>query len=541
MDVERFLGLVERLTGTPVKPLAETERRFLSQSLRDDGRQLDCSQLNEFLLLVNKDRMEPPFFDRFFGRPCLIADLEKGVENFQKLAMLCYGNFVHAYRTLSRLRSDDELKEELGAVCKDPQAIRDDLAARTPKILEIEPISREKTYLVGYLSARDISRDQGHAMSLQGVTAALVRSGKSTWEEFDELLSKMVQPNAQPALRALVANYRKRLSTAQPKDFGGYLEGEVIPTLTKKLNEHQNIQDQAARNQDIYLTWDHMDIYFATSMRKRWEFEDLYSFVNDLMGKPALAKLNLRFFDPTQSFTKNRINKGLVESLMLKRAKCTVYSVQDTDTLGKDSELAATLAQGKPVIAYVPSIDIESRTGDLVNQDPVMLQERLRFLIHADEAFTSSLKGEDGDFVRNFRVLEEFERSRIWRSLDDPGETAEFRNKHKKDLARLCRIVAESEKRLYDSRARTLHLHPLGIQVNLETGVANGVLVVRSVAQCADLLERIVTNSLDFRLENSADDLMWYLKEKISDSVYRVVSQDRKLTNCFWNFYRRKP
>ena len=80
-----------------------------------------------------------------------------------------------------------------------------------------------------------------------------------------------------------------------------------------------------------------MDVYFATSMRKRWEYEDLFDFVAKLMSRPELLELNIRFFDPTQSFDKNRINKGLVEALMLKRAACTVYSVQDTDTLGKDS------------------------------------------------------------------------------------------------------------------------------------------------------------------------------------------------------------
>jgi hypothetical protein len=34
---------------------------------------------------------------------------------------------------------------------------------------------------------------------------------------------------------------------------------------------------------------------------------------------------------------------------------------------------------------------------------------------------------------------------------------------------------------------------------------------------------------------------MGYLEERISGCVYRLVSKDRKLTNCFWNFYRRPP
>ena len=65
--------------------------------------------------------------------------------------------------------------------------------------------------------------------------------------------------------------------------------------------------------------------------------------------------MNLRFFDPTQAYCPDRIDKGLVEGLMLKRASCTIYMVGELETLGTISELAATLAQGKPVIAYVPS------------------------------------------------------------------------------------------------------------------------------------------------------------------------------------------
>lgn len=65
-----------------------------------------------------------------------------------------------------------------------------------------------------------------------------------------------------------------------------------------------------------------MDIYFATSMRKAWEYQDLYDFIERLMGQEELNELDLRYFDPTQAYTDNRVNKGLVEALMLKRARC---------------------------------------------------------------------------------------------------------------------------------------------------------------------------------------------------------------------------
>ena len=42
---------------------------------------------------------------------------------------------------------------------------------------------------------------------------------------------------------------------------------------------------------------------------------------------------------------------------------------------------------------------------------------------------------------------------------------------------------------------------------------------------------------MEFSLEEK--DGMWYLKERISGCIYRVVTNDRKLNNCFWNFYLR--
>jgi hypothetical protein len=113
-----FRALIERLTGTPIKESSDDEKhandRLLEPIITDDDRELDCSQFNELLLLVNKDRVEPAFYRRFFPERALVRDLGLGVERFQKVAMLRYGNFIHAYRKLSRLCSDKELEEELG-------------------------------------------------------------------------------------------------------------------------------------------------------------------------------------------------------------------------------------------------------------------------------------------------------------------------------------------------------------------------------------------------------------------------------------------
>jgi hypothetical protein len=57
--------------------------------------------LNELLLLANKDRVKQPFYDYFFRANCRISDIQAAVGRFQKMALLCYGNFIFAYRKLS--------------------------------------------------------------------------------------------------------------------------------------------------------------------------------------------------------------------------------------------------------------------------------------------------------------------------------------------------------------------------------------------------------------------------------------------------------
>jgi hypothetical protein len=105
------------------------------------------------------------------------------------------------------------------------------------------------------------------------------------------------------------------------------------------------------------------------------------------------------------------------------------------------------------------------------------------------------------------------------------------------------RKLGEAIRAHYDKRADTLKTsHPLGIQVNLETGVATGVLVARTTAECADLIRRILTRTLEFQIceKMVGDSRYLLLREKTTDSVFRVVTGDRFLTNAFWNFYLAK-
>jgi hypothetical protein len=201
LDADHFIRLAGGLTGTPVKEITATDRDILGQLLGDDGRTIGHSQLNELLLLVNKDRMERAFFDYFFGDECTVGTLPAGVLRFQKLAMLCHGNFIFAFRTLSRAPSVAALEGELGEWARRPKELRDRFAGRSPKLADIDLIPREHTSLVGYISAGEVVAEGERCTFLRALLPAPDALPGATWEAFEAALQGAAGAAELPALR----------------------------------------------------------------------------------------------------------------------------------------------------------------------------------------------------------------------------------------------------------------------------------------------------------------------------------------------------
>jgi len=285
----------------------------------------------------------------------------------------------------------------------------------------------------------------------------------------------------------------------------------------KEIENRLKYIEIGKKNQLAYLSSDHLDIYIATSMRLEHEYIFVHDLVEKIFKDKNLRELNLRWFDPTQAFCDNRIDKGLAEALMLKRAKFTLYLAQESDTLGKDSELASTLAQGKPVIAFVPIGDksyVDELLKNLKTINP--LKKEKEIILEQLQIFNPLLAWKD-DEIKNI-----------------------LNNIEKTDINMLKDRLYKEVKQHYDNRAKTLkEIHPLGIQVYLDTGVANGVLVVRNTKDCSKLIRAIITSNMEFIIEreNKDNGEYIYLKETISQSIFRLITGDVILTNTFWNFY----
>ena len=488
------------------KQLLNADKELLSKLLakaRNEG--LNYAQFNELLLLLDQDRVSEAFFEFLFGKgKRKLQELVQGIIKFRGFAMLCFGNFRFAYKQLSQ-KNEEERNEALKPYCVLTETVKENFRDRPIKALEIDKIKeKNKTWYTGYIA-------------------------KKKYENEASFLSKLLLSTKFIAPCQLT---KSELQTV----------ADVYEKIGKDIKE---VEGKALQNTDIYLTWDYMDVYIATSMRHKWEFEETFDFINEVFAKENIKDLKLRYFDPTQSQCKNRIDKGLIEGLMLKRAHCTIYMAQEVDTMGKDSELAATLAQRKPVIAYVPHIDINNHEKKISKYPLDFFKQRILILradgMFDDEHCKKELNKYDSNYeetIKNF--IDEldnyysYQPFTLWKVKEN-----KFKNESPL-FHKICKILAITEHYSYEKRASTLkNGHPLSIQVDLSSGVANGVLVVRSHQQCADLLYRILTNSMNFKIKHIGKEGggVYILEEEISGCPFRVVTDYEKLTNSFWNFY----
>lgn len=487
--------------------------KILTQDLKKDLKHiiedikttgLNYGQFNEILLLLNQNRISLGFFNYFFGeKKVRFEDLKKGVEKLRGYSLLHFGNFKFTFKELSK-KSEEDIRKILSIYEKID--IASAFLSRPDSIIETEIIPRNKTCYLGYLSGKQLKKEMNY---------------------FEIFLEE------------------KKLENKNFED------KEEYNTYFNELSEIQNqiieFQKIGLKNTRAYLIWDYLDVYIATSMRDRCEFEETYDFLIKLRSYKKIEKLKLRFFDPTKSFCALPRDKGLIEGLMLRRANCTIYMVQESDTIGKDSELASTLAQKKSVIAYVPEEDLKTIKEKIDNYPLDYIKKKI-LQFKAEGVFDNenylneilSLKTKE-DFIvfQNFlmdfvKKLDEHRRNQPFTYWEEREN--EFKNKERNNFQKIFEILAIAIKFTANKRANLLkELHPLGMQVDLNTGVANGIIVVRNIEMCSDILEKILTNTLNFEIRREKGFTGLYEAE--TGSLYRIITENKNLTKSFWNFY----
>jgi hypothetical protein len=456
----RFLIALAKFLGeSPVEtsPLAELlicDEPFFEELLRpiladnnDVG--LTFGRFNQLMLACGRPMSKLPFYEYFFKGVSTTAAFEGAVERFRVKAMWLFGNFKFAYR---RLATAEESKFN-DLISRTESRSSTTFASREP-FAEIQEIPEGDLGLLGYISKQAVN-DLAFAVQT-------LRMMVQKWDERGTLLAALGEPKSQKIRELLL----EKEVTVPVDGLSGFGHSELSSVIDRLGFQLKNLQERQARAEEIgiqntqrYLVLPYLDVYVATSMRSDADFVSQHTFVKDLFQNAGVRELNLRYFDPTVSYDPDRVKKGLIEALMLRRAAVTIYIAGAEDTMGKDSELAATLAQGKPVIVFVQAeprfVAVEGRVK------PVDMERR----------------------AKSFRVD-----------------------------------------------------HPLGLQISARTGVAHGIIVVRTIDECAEMLRKVMLHDLGLSVKHESGNFL--LVEDKTKSVVRVVTDDPLLSHSFWSYFR---
>lgn len=558
LDMESLDPIAQRLLITQIHTFLSREQSPLTPLQA-------CKHFNSLLTFFGEHPVTPAFYNYFWNKGNFeqVAEFEQALRRFQQDAMRIFGSFRKAFKTLSAL-AEHELTPHLQALAPLPL---DPYYARRP-FTSIQHIERDRLDDLGYISVERVRKQNRERTELSQRLKELAHwietHGEGSVLAFDDRKLHRIQ--------TLLRKFESPLEIEET------LFRRVDPESVRREARHlapenedlariADTQERGMQNLSAYLTESNMDVYIATSMRERADFISVNAFVETIFKDPRIAPLHLRYFNPTLSWVADRVAKGLVEALMLKRASLTVYMAQKTDTFGKDSEASVALGQGKPVIVYVPRL-YDQRLGinseKLMAQSEAKLQQQFNELNldieenldkqgWVEQILKARLKQLNGEALA--RLVDQH-----WADFDLYGEVQHLPTEqgqivqHYLDTLTLNRKASTPRPEppieiqdiliqqlvkvslLFEKRAHTFkEVHPLALQVILSSGVLNGILVVRSAKACTRMIYELLTNTLNTELR--VDEKNYRLIEKHSGSTLRVISRHRLLTNAFWTQY----
>ncbi|MEA5006932.1 MAG: helix-turn-helix transcriptional regulator [Rikenellaceae bacterium] len=528
----------------------------------------DC--LNSIIVYYGLLPLSKVFFNRYIGKDSFKSSdsFEIAILKFQKEAIRLFSSINEAYTTLNSttIEQFDNLLAPIQLKDTDGYTTRTEWD-------KIDKIPNKDLPFLGYIAADKVRREEKERKELANFLIEIAdkkEAGEFNIEEYSNKKKKRMD--------SLLRDFKSTINNGlfsplfNPDIETLRKEAEYIsPENDENLSKMEITQKKAYHNLSNYLAADYMDVYVATSMRNNADFVSVNQFVETLFSHCDVRQLKLRYFNPTQSWIEDRVAKGLVEALMLKRADLCIYMAQKEDTFGKDSEASVTLGQGKPVIVYVPKlfdsnlkIDSEKfgRMGrnDLIEEINKIGTTDIKNEIDEledNEAIHSTLlhklleKADKEDYVRIIK--------KHWADFDIEGEFEKRLTNNDCSLMKkwLQEILSEKGSDIlteelilklkdilvaiamrFERRAKVFReVHPLALQIILSSGVLNGILVVRSIDSCAKLVNALIENNLE--LEITEDDDNYKLIEKNTLSTIRVISKHRLIANSFKTFFKK--
>lgn len=501
--------------------------------------------VNRVLTLMKALRIGLFFFETVFDE----VDFSKTDEinqRIRKFCNLCILEYVDVREGFEELSGDeDKLKKAWARYFLPRIKVRGD---KVPLGIEGIPISQ--LYALGYLAydqypnveeARKKLREifdearEKSKLSRSGIIEVAKGKGENLWKlwaaagisEVDILLSEESE-NVVQDLKTVLDLYLAKAERDQIRE----------------------AQKTGKRNTSKYLSTQDIDVYVATSMRNVIDFSMNAKFVENLKNHGEIKDLNLTFFDPTQAYLPDRIQKGHLENIMIERALVTIYNAQETDTFGKDAEAGIAHAFGKDVIIYVARLfseDLSNRLRSRIDKlgvyealqkiykalDSLVLKERDEFLnsLEQMEYLTPNEKQNLSKPEIGKREGIEYIIDKTFRPLLDKLEKDDVISEliHKGYEPPEDKVLEFSIKRIKNLEVRALmfqELHPLTFQISPLDGIDRGVFVTRSVKETAQLLRALVMGTLEYEITEIKNNVV--LCDKITNSAIRAYPNGKK-------------
>lgn len=567
-EILKLTGREERLTRKPL--LTEYQEQGFKNVLssltdmkaKNRGYSEKCDLFNRSLLILGIKPVKNSFFEVVFENTDFsdINQVKLAVKRFRVIAMLEYGSFRFAYKVLKfgedKLR-DITLKEIYERYFPKSEILKERNKKYKDKVepIGLRNIPPSTLFVLGYLAGEQSKRvNEARVVLKEILEDALTKPNVKEFADLTKLAGKHKVENLNLlATNAEISGMERLLLPsfyAPNETYSDVIKNILKDCISIGKDEFDQARKNGSLNTTTYLGLQEIDAYLATSMRDPLHFTTNHAFIKSLFSNVQLKDWKIHYFDPTQSYMENRIEKGLVESLMIKRSKVTIYNAQESDTFGKDSEAAVALAQGKEVIVYVSRLfskspefrelyEIIDRATEFVTPDDLVKAFVEKKFLTSEEAKQLLVPGKSkGDAIEHVcseyskKVLSQFNDLQIATELMYYGYDPEWEKGSPASNA--SKHISKLERRALTFK----DVHPLSFQVSALDGVARGVIVTRSVDDTAHVLKGLLVGNLNYDIIEDASNAT--LLEQKTRSPMRVVTKEPTLTTSFWSEFSRE-
>lgn len=364
--LQPFLNVAGPKRGFPENPDGQRILGRLSEMNRDP---VHVTALNQLLHLVHEAGVTPGFFKYYFQvepskHPYPVDKVmdrlppldEKGISSLRQLewglrrffidALLYSPDLRSAYRELRTWKFED-IASFFEGKRYDSESMKD----RGP-VLRFHSIPVDDRYLISEVACKAYSATgpERRFHIEQVLLSQYLKTGGGKTK-----IGTLFDPNGslareEPHEQMMLEFLAEEIMEEQIES-----EDDIRSRVGHIATRFANAREQAIENTRLYLSIvNELDVYVATSMRRRDDFRNMANDCKEIFSSEGLSAFRVRYFDPTMSAAEGHEDKGLIECLMVKCAKVVLYFAGESDSFGKDAEIAMAMSLGKPVIILCP-------------------------------------------------------------------------------------------------------------------------------------------------------------------------------------------